>query len=234
MKKFLKSLLLVLLLVCTVTFVGCNKKDKEPENPDVPPIVNPDEKDPETPVDPEKPTDPEVKPGEGEEEKPEDKPVEPEKPEVKDNWPYAVDKAYKLSIFQTNEEINKPFYFTGEMAGYYFATTDDITKGVDVYCEKVEGGYKLYFLIGEEKNYIAIVKSADGKHINAVFGTDKDCTFTWDEEYKTMVTKLGEDRAYFYVSSAPNKKTGKVYTTIAASTYTPGKSTCVATLVENK
>lgn len=59
MKKFLNSLLLVLVIVCTFVMVGC-KKDKEPENPEEPPIVNPDEKDPEEkPVDPEKPTEPE-------------------------------------------------------------------------------------------------------------------------------------------------------------------------------
>ena len=33
------------------------------------------------------------------------------------------------------------------MSGYYFATVEEAEAGVDVFLEKVEEGYRMYFLL---------------------------------------------------------------------------------------
>ena len=204
MKKIIKNFMLVLVLLFSVCLVSCNKKDKEPEKPDVPPIVDPD---------PDKPVDPDP-----------DKPVDPDPEVPTDNWPYELNKAYKFTLVHTNPAVNKTVYFTGAMAGFYLATSENAAKGVDVFCEKVEGGYKLYFTLDNVKNYLGLQKSGDGKHTNAVFGPEMNCVFTWDEKLNTMVTKLGEEVAYF------GTKAEKTFTTIGGSVNPEVGVECVVTL----
>ena len=52
--------------------------------------------------------------------------------------------AYKLGMVQTNAD-NKTVYINGKMANtYYLDTSDDVTKGIDVYLEETTGGFYLY------------------------------------------------------------------------------------------
>lgn len=109
---------------------------------------------------------------------------------VVESFPKA-NTAYKLFVYQAN--ISKNIYFTGTMVStYFFGSSEVITEGVDIYFEQVTGGYNMYFLLGEAKNYISIVES--NGHINAVFGTTGTPTvFTYDETLDTMVTTVGEE-----------------------------------------
>lgn len=133
--------------------------------------------------------------------------------------PIQENQAYKLELVQPN--AGKTVYFTGEMSTYYYATSEDVNAGVDVYAEKVEGGYNLYFLDAEgAKHYMGIV--VDGEHVNAVFDKEKT-VFVYDEVYKTVVVALN-DSVYTF-----GTKNDKSYTTIGANDLAEG--TFVAYLV---
>jgi len=97
--------------------------------------------------------------------------------------------AYKLYLYQQN--LNKILYFKGEMgtgsSQYYFATTEDIAEAIDLYFEKVDGGYNIYFKTGETKNYLSVVN--DGSHINVKFDQGP-AVFTYDETLNTMVIEV--------------------------------------------
>ena len=129
-------------------------------------------------------------------------------------------QAYKFQLVQP--KAGKTVYFTGAMNGYYYATSEDINAGVDVYVEAVEGGYNLYFLDKTgAKHYMGIVPS--GTHVNAVFDGEKT-VFTYDATLKTLkVAVNGED----YVFGTRNDNT---YTTIGANkvSYDPFYVTFVA------
>ena len=129
-------------------------------------------------------------------------------------------QAYKFQLVQP--KAGKTVYFTGAMNGYYYATSEDINAGVDVYVEAVEGGYNLYFLDKTgAKHYMGIVPS--GTHVNAVFDSEKT-VFTYDATLKTLkVAVNGED----YVFGTRNDNT---YTTIGANkvSYDPFYVTFVA------
>lgn len=111
-------------------------------------------------------------------------------------------------------KVNKSLFFTGAMDGYYFATSEDITKAVKVYLEEVtvdgvENAFRMYFNANGVKNYIAIVQS--GTYFNAVFGADHaDKYWTWNEEYKILTTKVGQDD--YFLGTRGDKE----YTTFSA------------------
>ena len=129
--------------------------------------------------------------------------------EIVEEAPLKEGQAYKFEMVQT--AAGKTVYFTGEMNGYYYNTSEDINAGVDVYVEVVEGGYNLYFLDASgAKHYMGIVLSDDGEHVNAVY--DKEETvFTYSEELGTLVAVVNEKE---YVFGTRNDKT---YTTIGAN-----------------
>jgi hypothetical protein len=67
----------------------------------------------------------------------------------------------------------------------------------------------MYFNANGVKNYIAIVQS--GTHFNAVFGADyADKYWTWNEEYKILTTKVGQDD--YFLGTRGDKN----YTTFSA------------------
>ena len=132
-----------------------------------------------------------------------------------------------MTLVHTNPAVNKTFYFTGAMAGFYFGTSENAAEGVDVFCEKVEGGYKLYFTVDGVKNYIGIVvkTGGDGRtHTNAVFGADVDSVFNWDATLNTMVTVIDGKVSYF------GTKADGTYTTIGGSQNSTVGAQCVVTL----
>ncbi len=111
--------------------------------------------------------------------------------------------AYKFYLYQSKE--GKNYYLAGGMSGYYMATTTDVSAAVDVYAEIVEGGFKLYYNDATNtKQYLAVEKSADGEHTNAVFNATGS-VFTFNTEYKTFVTTLADGN--YFLGTYDNYKT---------------------------
>lgn len=115
--------------------------------------------------------------------------------------------AYKLGLFQAG--ITKSLYFKGAMSGYYFATVEEAEAGVDVFLEKVEEGYRMYFLLDGVKQYIEVIIS--GTHINVVFTPTPTTYFVYNEEYNTMTITLTDSRVCYL-------GTYGTFNTISAST----------------
>jgi hypothetical protein len=117
-----------------------------------------------------------------------------------------ADTAYKFSLYQTN--LGKYLYFAGYMSGNYLATTDKISKAVDVYLETVDGGFRIYFMDGETKKYIDVYEYTAGKV--GVQITDKPtCTYTYNKDLGTWVANVAG--ADYYLG------TYKTFDTISAS-----------------
>ncbi|MBR4164717.1 MAG: hypothetical protein IKR43_00565, partial [Lachnospiraceae bacterium] len=123
-------------------------------------------------------------------------------------------EAYKLVLFQN--ALGKTLYFSGEASGErYLGTTEKADKAADVSLEEVEGGYKLYFMNGEEKTYIEIGENAEGKTA-AQLKAETDVVGVWNAEAKTLFTKVGEKEYYL--------GTYNTYTTfsVSATSYITG------------
>ena len=106
--------------------------------------------------------------------------------------------AYKMYLAQKG--LGKILYFKGEMDGFYFATTEDANEAVDIYVETVEGGVYLYFMKGENKSYLAIVRAigTDGnEHDNVVLDAETPSVFVFNAELNTFTTQVGEETFYF-------------------------------------
>lgn len=102
-----------------------------------------------------------------------------------------VGTAYKFFLDQL--ELGQTLFLTGEMKGYYYATTEDAEAAVDVYLEEAEGGYKFYHEFGGKKQYFAILEQTGGDgnlHTNVLYVEDaaEASVFTWNTEYNTLVT----------------------------------------------
>ena len=77
--------------------------------------------------------------------------VEPEKVYISEKITSAPVEgvAYKYYVYQS--EAKKDCYFNGEMSNYYFATSEKLADGVDLYVEYVENStelFDIYFLDG--------------------------------------------------------------------------------------
>ena len=123
----------------------------------------------------------------------------------------AVDTAYKFAVQQNN--LGQTIYFTGEMSGYYLATSVNPAEGVNVYVEATEGGVRLYFMKGEVKTYIDVVpRGADqpGK-VNVVLTEAPTCVYTWDADRKTYIATVEGNAWYLGCYSS--------YNTISASGF---------------
>ena len=107
----------------------------------------------------------------------------------------AVDTAYKYTVVQNERGEN--LYFTGAVSGNYLASSANPAEGVNVFVEEVEGGYRLYFLKGEEKTYIEIVDrgNGDGK-VKAALTTEPTGVLVWDAERKTFTTTVNDATWY--------------------------------------
>ncbi len=116
----------------------------------------------------------------------------------------VVGTAYNLAFVQGNKNV--AYYFAGVMDGYYLGTKDAQASAVKVYIEATDGGYHLYFMVGETKTYINFVVS--GTHINGALEAAASTVYVYDETLKTLkATVDGND----YILGTRNDKT---YTTI--------------------
>jgi len=110
---------------------------------------------------------------------------------------------YKYALEQN--ELGKTLYFTGEMAGYYMASSESPLDAVDVYLEEVEGGLRVYFMDGEVKTYIDIIpREGYTDKANIALTAEPTCVYTWDAERGTLVAKLGEVSFYIGTYSTYN------------------------------
>ena len=124
-----------------------------------------------------------------------------------------TDKAFKFALYQAN--LAKTLYFTGEMNGNYFATSDKAAKAVDVYAEAVEGGYRLNFKSGDVKTYLDVYEYTEGKA--GLRLTDApSAVWTWNADLKILVTTVAGSEYYL--------GTYNTFNTISASktTYITG------------
>ncbi len=135
----------------------------------------------------------------------------------------TVGTAYKFYIEQ--KTLGTTLYLTGEMNGFYFATTADTAEAIDVYLEEVdsvEGGYRLYFYDAEEvKTYIEVV--INGNYKNVVFVTEPTNYFVYDEELDTLLITLSDENQYYL-------GTYGTYSTFSASTIDKAATSFVAHL----
>jgi len=121
-----------------------------------------------------------------------------------------VGKAYKFGV-QIPDGV---YYFAGAISdSYYLATTDDASAATDVYLEQVSGGYALYFMDGNTKTYINIVKkNSSGSTVKMQLQTTA-VAYTLNTTYKYLSTKIGTRTFYMgtYTGSSGT------YSTISAS-----------------
>ena len=107
----------------------------------------------------------------------------------------VADKSFKLALYQAT--LGKTLYFSGAMNGNFFATTDKLSKAVDVYTEAVEGGYRLYFLEGETKKYIDIHEYQAGKvGVRIADAATASAVYTWNADLKIFVASVAGNDYY--------------------------------------
>ncbi len=120
--------------------------------------------------------------------------------ETTDNYVTAPQTgvAYNLGLNQTSK--GAIYYFTGAMSGYYGATDTNVANAAEVYLEAVTGGYNMYFMDGETKNYIYV--AVNGDHINFKFGATAS-VFVFDKELDAPYTTL-ENGSVYYLGTYDN------------------------------
>lgn len=133
----------------------------------------------------------------------------------------AEKTAYKFML--AHEGLAKNLYITGDMSGYYYATTENVAEAADVYLEAVSGGYNMYCMKGDKKQYMNIV--ANGTYINVTFTDTPTTTFTYDATLKTVVAVVG-DTSYVYSTSS-----SKTYDTISSGKTSASDSLFIAHFV---
>ena len=107
--------------------------------------------------------------------------------------PYINGVPYKMFFVNPSGEDPVTNYFTGTMAGYYGATSNQISKAVDVYFEASGDGQNIYFIDGDDNpNYFSVLVS--GTHYNFAYSTDEPTT-KWKYEvsgsdYSCMTFRL--------------------------------------------
>ena len=94
--------------------------------------------------------------------------------------------AYKFGMYQAN--VGNTFFLAGGMNGYYMATIDDASAGIDVYLETTDGGYYLYTMNGETKLYINMIVS--GTHVNGAYEEAPSTVYTFDTSSKTLIATV--------------------------------------------
>lgn len=97
-----------------------------------------------------------------------------------------VGEVYKLGMNQTS--LGQLLFVTGEMNGFYGATTEDHSEAIDVQLEAAEGGYYITTIIGGAKKYISAVLS--GTYINFKYLDEANVVWTYNEDYNTLVANV--------------------------------------------
>jgi hypothetical protein len=116
-------------------------------------------------------------------------------------------EAFILGLYQPNKKAN--YYFTGSMSGYYFATTTNAyaSSVVQMFIEETNGGFYLYFVKNNAKNYLYVQVS--GTYLNPKYSTSTKGVWTFDQVTGAFVTKVSGKTIYLGTYSN--------YVTISAS-----------------
>ena len=125
-----------------------------------------------------------------------EQPEQPEEPEQPTEPGLVVidapktNTAYKFGMVQGNMN-NTIYYLKGGMAStYYLDTTDDDASAINVYLENASGGYHLYTDYTGKKQYINMLTSSDGQHVNAAYESTASTVYTFDSNSKTLVANM--------------------------------------------
>jgi len=133
---------------------------------------------------------------------PSDAPEQPDTP-VGGSVQYVADPqvgtAYKFVLNQAGLGLN--LGFTGEMSGFYYATSEEIADMVDVYLEETTGGYHIYFMKGNTKTYLNVIpRDNDATKTNVVLQTAAEnaspSVYTLNKEFKYVKTSCVGDEWY--------------------------------------
>lgn len=89
----------------------------------------------------------------------------------------AVNTPFVMALDQN--KLGKTLYFAGKMNSFYYATTENILEATEVMIEAVEGGYRIYFMDGEDKTYLDIIRRDDTR-VNVVLTTTPQATYVFD------------------------------------------------------
>ena len=116
--------------------------------------------------------------------------------------------AYKFGMVQENVDKKSVYYLKGGMSGFYMATSSNSTAAIDVYLENANGGFHLYAMVNGQKQYINMVVSADGKHVNGAYESTAKTVYTYDSAAQTLVTEV--DGALYWFGTRNDKN----YTTV--------------------
>ena len=114
---------------------------------------------------------------------------------------------YTGSVTQAKLE-NKVLYLDGGVSDRYLTTTEDASKAVTLYAEKVAGGFKFYILVNDVKNYVTIYKNTDNKD-SVKYDPNGTCVFAYNAIVNAWVTDFGGVDYYL--------GTYKTFNTISAS-----------------
>ena len=102
-------------------------------------------------------------------------PLQKEEPPV----PSGEGTAYKLVMRQEN--LGKVLYFQGWRTRNFPASTTDRASSPNIYLEKTEGGYYLYYLWGENKLYLN-VQGYSNKGVSVLLRPTPGAVFTYNEK----------------------------------------------------
>lgn len=107
----------------------------------------------------------------------------------------AVETAFVMAVDQN--KLGKTLYFAGAMSGYYFGTTENILDAVEVKIEAVEGGYRIYFMKDDAKQYLDIIPrtGATGK-VNVTISATPSAVYTFDSELGVFTATVEEKTWY--------------------------------------
>ena len=144
-------------------------------------------------------------------------PDEPEDPDA----PTGLEEGVAYTISAVNGKGT--LWFNGTVSGGRFGGTYTETDAVSVYAENVEGGFLLYFLDGETKQYICIADSTTG----GSFGTDATTAtiFEWNANKATAAVAEDGNNRGFGVGATSTFDTFSAYD--LTGTYNWGQFTAV-------
>ena len=169
-----------------------------------------------------------------------EKPADPEVPEVpvagRVTAPVAG-TAYKFALVHGGKG-NAVMYFTGiEKAGYPWYIMGAMTEAeaIDVFVEEVDGGLRLYFMVGEVKTYLDMHK--DGTHYSLRLTTEPTAVYTWNTEHNTFVTMVDDKECFVGTSGTYDtfscNTMDKIASSYVAHLYTEGGATETPETPEN-
>ena len=130
-----------------------------------------------------------------------DTPDVPEEPGIVVIDNPVANTAYKFGMVQSNVGSSVYYLSGGMVQTYYFATNDDEASAIDVYLEATNGGYYLYTDYTGQKQYINMVTSADGEHVNGVYESTASTVYTYDSASKTIIANVtckGKTEPYWF------------------------------------